>query len=260
MADFFAFDSLEGTMALGDRGILAPRDLAERNRWTIGTSVELEFEQTGDKRFVVEGIVDGVVYEGMTITRDAFAANFAVSTDSRVYVQLAEGVSAADGLAAVGALAADLPTVDVQTLEQQGQEIADQIDQLLQLITALLAMTVLISLFGVMNTMLLAVFERTREIGLLRAVGLDRPQTRRMIRTEAAIISVFGALLGVGLGVFFAWAVSRALAAEGFTVFIVPVPILIAWIAVIGVLGLLFAVWPAWRASRLNVLEAIAYE
>ena len=177
-----------------------------------------------------------------------------------MYVQLAEGVSVDEGLGAVGALAEDIPTVRVQTLAQQGQEIADQINQLLQLITALLAMTVLISLFGVMNTMLLAVFERTREIGLLRAVGLDRAQTRRMIRTEAAIISVFGAVLGVALGTFFAWAVSRALAAEGFTAFVIPVPTLLAWIAITGILGLVFAVWPAWRASRLNVLEAIAYE
>ena len=131
---------------------------------------------------------------------------------------------------------------------------------MLALLTALLGLTILISLFGVMNTLLLSVYERTREIGLLRAVGLDRTQTRRMIRGEATIIAILGALLGVGLGIFFGWAVVRALAAEGFTGFSVPVPSLLIWIVITAMLAVVFAILPAWRASRLDVLDAIAYE
>jgi len=257
---FFDADSSEGTFAVGPSGLLVPKRVAEDNEWTLGSVVEMEFEQTGVQTFTVEGIVEGAAYDSITINREAYDANFAVNADSQVYIQLADGVTVEQGMAAISPLADEVPTVEVKTLEQQGDEIADQIDQLLQLITALLAMTVLISLFGVMNTMLLAVYERTREIGLLRAVGLGRIQTRRMIRSEASIISVFGALLGVVLGVFFAWSVTRALASEGFTAFVVPIPTLIIWIVVTGLLGLLFSLWPAWRASRLNVLEAIAYE
>ena len=94
----------------------------------------------------------------------------------------------------------------------------------------------------------------------LRAVGLDRTQTRRMVRSEATIISIFGAGLGVALGIFFGWAVTQALRTEGFTAFVIPWTGLIFWIVLIAVLGILFAIYPAWRASKLNVLEAISYE
>lgn len=258
--EFFDADSFEGTADLGPTGLIVPKRTAEDNNWTLGSPVELEFEQTGTQTFTVEGIAEGPAWDSITMSREAYAANYAVNADAQVYVMLAAGVTEEQGIAAIQPLADAVPTLEVKTLAQQGEEIADQVDQLLQLITALLAMTVLISLFGVMNTMLLAVYERTREIGLLRAVGLDRTQTRRMVRSEASIIAVFGALLGVVLGVFFAWSVAQALAAEGFTAFVVPVPTLVIWVIVTGVLGLIFSLWPAWRASRLNVLEAIAYE
>jgi putative ABC transport system permease protein len=163
-------------------------------------------------------------------------------------------------VAAIDAVAADYPSVTVQTMEEQSEELQDSIGSVLSLLTALLGLTILISLFGVMNTLLLSVYERTGEIGLLRAVGLDRPQTRRMIRSEAAIIAVLGAVLGVGLGILFAWAVVQALAEEGFTGFSIPGVSLLVWIAVTAVLAVVFALLPAWRASRLDVLDAIAYE
>ncbi len=164
------------------------------------------------------------------------------------------------GVEAIDAVAEDYPSVVVQTLEAQSEELQDMIGQILSLLTALLGLTVLISLFGVMNTLLLSVYERTREIGLLRAVGLDRTQTRRMIRSEASIIAVLGAVLGVGLGIFFGWAVVRALSDEGLTGFSVPVPSLLVWIVVTALLAVVFALLPAWRASKLDVLEAISYE
>ena len=118
----------------------------------------------------------------------------------------------------------------------------------------------IIALLGVTNTMTLSVFERTREIGLLRAVGLRRRQTRRMVRSEAAIIAVFGAVLGIIIGLFFSWAIIQALAEDGFSSFVIPFGTLAIWIVATGVLGIVFAIVPAWRASRLDVLEAIAYE
>ena len=108
--------------------------------------------------------------------------------------------------------------------------------------------------------MTLAVYERTREIGLLRAVGLDRGQTRRMILTEASIIAAFGATLGVILGIGFGWAILYALRDEGFTSFVIPLVSVIIWVAATAILAVVFALWPSQRAAKLNILEAIAYE
>ncbi len=98
------------------------------------------------------------------------------------------------------------------------------------------------------------------ESTLLRAVGLSRRQTRRMVRSEASIIAVFGSALGVVIGVFFAWAILQALADQGFSAFAIPFGNLTLWIIATGLLGVVFAIFPAWRASKLNVLKAIAYE
>ncbi len=153
-----------------------------------------------------------------------------------------------------------MPTAQILTLDELRSQFEDQINGLLGFITGLLGLAVIISLFGVTNTMTLSVYERTHEIGLLRAVGMTRHQTRRMIRMEASIISVFGAVLGVVVGILFGWALIRALADQGFDTFVIPGLTLAMWILAIGVLGVVFALVPAWRASRLNVLEAIAYE
>ena len=189
---------------------------------------------------------------------------------SQVYAQAAEGVTPDELKAAVEPLLADFPNVAVQTFEDVQSEAEAQLNGLLNFILALLALAVVIGMLGVTNTMALAVFERTREIGLLRAVGLDRRTTRRMVRAEASIVSVFGALMGIGLGIFFGWALIRALEDLGFAVFVIPwlpssasvagiLGSLLFWLLATGLLGILFAVYPAWRAARLKVIEAIAH-
>ena len=258
--DLFQVDSLEGTLTPSDAGLVVPLSTAESNDWVIGTTVDLTFEQTGGRVFTVEGIIDAPIVDSLSISRSAFDANFAIPADGQIYFTIAQGTTPEEAVTAIAAVADDFPTVKVQTLDQQSEELQDSIGTVLALLTALLGLTILISLFGVMNTLLLSVYERTREIGLLRAVGLDRTQTRRMIRGEATIIAILGALLGVGLGIFFGWAVVRALAAEGFTGFSVPVPSLLIWIVITAMLAVVFAILPAWRASRLDVLDAIAYE
>ncbi len=257
----FAVDSLQGTLVPGDNGITVPLSTARSNDWVLGSEVAMTFEQTGEQLFVVDGIAESSAVDGsIIINENAYEANFAVNADAQVYFQLAEGVSVEDGKAAIETVAAASPSIAVKTLDETADDLKDQLNQILSLITALLGLTLIISLVGVANTMLLSIYERTREIGLLRAVGLDRKQTRRMVRSEATIISIFGAGLGVGLGIFFGWAVTQALASEGFTAFVIPVGTLVFWIVLIAVLGILFAIYPAWRASKLNVLEAISYE
>jgi len=259
-ADFFAIDSVVGTLDISDDGLLVGAGEAESNDWAVGDVVDLRFEAAGLQQFTVEGIVTSDTISGYSISRANFTELFSSDADSQLYIQSAEGFTAEQTRDAVATVAEDIPSANVQTNEELVDEIADQVNQILGLITGLLAMTVLIALIGVTNTMALAVIERTREIGLLRAVGLNRRQTRRMIRIEASIVSVFGAILGVALGIFFGWAILQPLRDDGFTEFVIPFGSLVMWVVIAGVLGVIFALWPAWRASKLNVLEAISYE
>jgi putative ABC transport system permease protein len=151
------------------------------------------------------------------------------------------------------------PTVEVLNQKQLKDNQAEQINQLLGLVYALLSLAVIVSLFGIVNTLALSIHERTRELGLLRAVGMSRSQVRRMIRYESVITALIGALLGLVLGVVFAALVSRPLADEGFTLSY-PVATLVLLLVLAAVAGVVAAVGPARRASRLDVLEALAYE
>ena len=131
---------------------------------------------------------------------------------------------------------------------------------MLAIVNGLLLLAILIALIGITNTLALSVFERTREIGLLRAVGMVRRQTRSMIRWEAAVVATFGALLGVAVGVLFGWAVVNALPDAIVSQLDVPWGTLVLYVVIAGVAGLVAAFFPAIRASRLNVLDAISYE
>lgn len=254
-------DGSTGEFSLGPGQAWAESGIAESNGWSLGDQIVLTFEDTGEQTFELVGIPVGDVYAGLiAISVDDYAANYGNSADSQVYVKLAPGVTLEEGKSRLEEFAAGVPTANVQTFEELQSDAEDQINQLLNLITGLLGLAVIIALIGVTNTMTLSVYERTREIGLLRAVGLSRPQTRRMIRSEASIISVFGAILGVGIGIFFGWAILYALRDQGFTTFVIPFGTVALWIIVTGILGIVFALLPAWRASKLNVLEAIAYE
>jgi len=258
--EFITFDSLVGAFPLSRNGIALDKGSADDDDLALGAEVAMTFPDGQTETFVLEAIYESPGATGYAITQEAFAIHNPSVGDSQIYIQLGAGADLQAAQSRITALAADVPTVEILTLEELRSLAEDQIDQLLNLITGLLGLAVIISLFGVTNTMTLSVFERTHEIGLLRAVGMTRVQTRRMIRTEASIISVFGAVLGVIVGIFFAWAVVQALAEEGFDTFVVPFGNLAIWILLIGVLGVVFALLPAWRASKLNVLEAISYE
>ena len=158
------------------------------------------------------------------------------------------------GLALAAAPEADLQTRS-EFVDRRGKEIAD----LLSLLYVLLALSVVVSLFGMVNTVALSVFERTREIGMLRAIGMTRRQVRRMIRQESIVTGLIGAALGLPLGIFLAALVTRSLADEG-VVFSLPASTLIAFALVAAAAGVLAAILPARRASRLDVLTALHYE
>ncbi len=259
--DFFPVDSSEGNLNPGPNEVVIERTISDVNELPIGSELQLSFESTGPTTFTVVGIASGDTWtDVIAISQADWVENYEIESDTQVFVRAASGFTPEEVQTRLTALAEDVPTAQVQTFDELADDVAEQINGLLNLITGLLGLAVIIALIGVTNTMTLSVFERTREIGLLRAVGLSRRQTRRMVRAEASIIAVFGAVLGILIGVFFAWAILLALADQGFTAFVIPIGTLTLWILATGLLGVVFAILPAWRASRLDVLEAIAYE
>jgi putative ABC transport system permease protein len=162
-------------------------------------------------------------------------------------------------LHAIKVALADLPTAQVQTLQQYKDSTVGMVNQLLNLLYGLLAMSVLISVFGIVNTLVLAVYERTREIGLSRAIGMSRRQVRATVRYESVITSVIGALMGIVVGVLFAWIVTTKFAGQGI-VFAIPGGQLVVFLIVGVVVGVVAAILPARRAARIDILQAIQYE
>ena len=155
---------------------------------------------------------------------------------------------------------ADLPVVTVKDQDEFADEQRSQVNQMLYLIYALLGLAVVIAILGIINTLALSVIERTREIGLLRAVGLSRRQLKRMLRLESIVIALLGAALGVVLGVAFGVALQRSLADDGIDVLAVPWPQLGLFVGLAGLVGILAAWWPGWRAARLDILRAVTTE
>jgi putative ABC transport system permease protein len=153
---------------------------------------------------------------------------------------------------------AGYPNVKVQSRAQFEASQAAQVNQLLGLVYALLALAVIIALIGIVNTLMLSVFERTHEIGLLRAVGMKRRQIRAMIRSESVILAVFGAVIGIVVGTGLGLALVSSLHSQGITVTNIPWSSLVVFLILAAILGLIAASWPARRAARLDVLAAIA--
>jgi putative ABC transport system permease protein len=177
-----------------------------------------------------------------------------------VFVAKARDVSSEQARAAVERVAAAYPNAKLLDQTQFKEAQSAQINQLLALIYVLLALAVFIALLGIANTLALSIFERTRELGLLRAVGMTRAQLRTAVRWESVIIALFGTLLGLVIGLFFGWALVQALKSEGFTSFEVPAGQLLTVVVVAALAGVVAAIGPARRAARLDVLRAITTE
>jgi putative ABC transport system permease protein len=180
--------------------------------------------------------------------------------DSLVLVQTEGGETLANQRAIQHALAEDFPNIDVLTRAQFKDDQQEQVDQFLTVLIAILALSEIIAILGIINTLALSVYERTRELGLLRVVGMSRRQVRRMVRWESVVIAVLGGIVGLALGMLWGWAFARALEEQGVTVFSIPVVEVVLFVGGSMVAGVLAAVFPAWRASRLDVLDAIATE
>ncbi|WP_148574071.1 ABC transporter permease [Nocardioides caldifontis] len=240
---------------------LVSSQVAEDRDLGIGDTVTLKF-QGGDVDVQIAGITDAGASLPVewVVTQETLEKGGLKPLDSMVFVTKAEGATTAELREGVDAITESLPTVTLKDPQEFADEQKGQINQFLYLIYGLLALSVLIALLGVVNTLALSVIERTREVGLLRAIGVSRTQLRTMIRLESMVIAVFGALLGVLIGVVFGVSLISTLEDEGLTELVVPWAALVAFVVGAAVLGVLAAVFPARRAARLDVLRAITAE
>lgn len=251
----------QGSPAAGQHGILVNKDPAKDLGLSAGDQVTVTFNDTGPVTLPVVGIYeDSGVLGNWVIDIDTFAANTTAQLDSYVAARTAEGVSATDARAAINQVLEPYPDLKLQDRKEFAATQLGQIDSLLAVVNVFLLLAILIAVIGIVNTLALSVFERTRELGLLRAVGMTRRQLRRMVRLEAVIVAVFGALLGVVVGLVFGLAVTSALPKNIISSVSVPVPTLIVLMVLAGLVGVFAAIWPARRASRLDILQAIAHE
>ena len=249
----------QGRLDLRPDSLLVASDYAEEHDLRVGEQVPVTLSRGAVRPYELTGTYAPNDFVGPVLLDQAVAAEgFAEQLDGAVLLTARDGTSAAALRTAVDAATADEPTVEVLTTQEFTAGVTAQIDTIITIITVLLALSVLIAVLGIVNTLALAVLERTRELGMLRAVGLARRQTRRMVTVEAVIVAVFGALLGIVVGSAFGVAFQRALADEGITELVFPVGRLVVFVVVAGVAGVVAAVLPARRAARLDVLRAIA--
>jgi putative ABC transport system permease protein len=202
---------------------------------------------------------DPMLLSGVVVGSSAYARIFPQAQLYMVFVKTDGTTGPAAQDAALKAALKDTPTAKVETVAEYKDSVVKQVNQLLNLLYGLLAMSVLISLFGIVNTLVLAVFERTREIGLTRALGMSRGQVRATVRYESVITSIIGALMGIVVGIVFAWVVTTRFAGQGIT-FSIPGGQLAVFLVLAVVVGVIAAILPARRAARIDILDAIHYE
>jgi putative ABC transport system permease protein len=258
LADTVILRMTAGTPAALARGeLLIDSTTATADHLTVGDTVRARFTKTGPAALRIGGIYQANALIGSYLAGAAF---FRAHFSERPPAGLLLRTTGAAANRAVTRALAPYPNLQVQTRAQFEQTQVANVNQLLGLVYALLGLAVLIALIGIVNTLMLSVFERTREIGLLRAVGMRRRQVRTMIRSEAVILAVFGAIVGIVIGTALGLALVASLRQQGITETVVPVSNLVIFLLLAAVLGLIAATWPARRAARLDVLAAIATE
>jgi putative ABC transport system permease protein len=248
---------------LGSNGVIAESDWAKDNDVGIGDLVTVTTPTGLRPTYTVRGTArdePGLFVQSIAMPINTFARDFGINQDDAIFVAFAPGADTNAARAGVDrVLARDFPNVESRSQEQLKQDQRDQINQIVILIYALLALSIIISLFGVVNTLILTIHERTRELGMLRAIGTSKAQVRQMIRYESVITAMIGAIIGSVIGLVLAIVAVKALEDEGL-VLSIPFPLLVIMLILAGVAGVAAAIAPARRASRLNVIEALQYE
>jgi putative ABC transport system permease protein len=266
LGDLVELPVLEGRVSDIGRGAIAiGRNEAAKHDWTLGDSIPV-IMATGPTTLKLAALMDDTKLRSITqggaavISLETYDDGFVERLDFQVYVKAASGADLDAVATAVEAALVDYPTAEVLGQAEYKRSISDQLDRFVLIVFVLLALSVFIALFGVANTLLLSIHERTREIGLLRAVGMTAAQVRATVRWESVIMALFGVVVGLVLGATFGFLVMRSLRDDGFTEIVIPRARL-AMVALVALaFGVLAGIRPAYKAAKLNVLTAIGVE
>ncbi|MDX3851397.1 ABC transporter permease [Streptomyces sp. AK02-01A] len=262
IAKVFHITVVSGSLdTLGRGGLALDEKAAKSGGWKTGDTVPVTYDDGKTGRLEVGAVfAENQLLSQVLISTDAVAAHEPRPHISEIWVKTDGGASAAHEQALVDALG-DNPAISIQDRQDIRSAYSGFISTALNIMYGLLAMALIIAVLGVVNTLAMSVFERQQEIGMLRAIGLDRGRVKRMIRLEAVVISVFGAVVGVVLGTFLAWAIGQTVKSgiPGFAL-VVPWDRIAVFLVLAGLVGVLAALWPARSAARLNMLTAIKTE
>lgn len=257
----YEFRMDEGELAdLSLGGLAVDRRAADGRGLEIGDIVEVTMPDGSSIELTVELLTDDPSTGGWTMTLEAYEQVSPEQVDNLVGVVLASGVDATAVRGALQAVVDRYPGMTLQDQDDFVSSIADQVTALLNIVYGLLAISIVIAVIGIANTISLSVHERTRELGLLRAVGMTRGQLRATIRWEAVLVALMGTGLGLALGIGFSFVMTRALSTQGLDAFTLPIGQLAVLVVLGAVVGVIAALRPAYRAGRLDVLKAIATE
>jgi putative ABC transport system permease protein len=263
-AQLFDFGNYAGTFNdLTDQGIAISKNEADKHHWHLGTVLPVVFVRTSGTGAVdlpVQYIYKQNTFGDFYITLGNYDKNFTLQLDQFIAMKLKSGVSPATGRNALEALLKPYPTAKLQDNAQFKHDQVATFQGIVVFVDLLLLFTVIIALIGIANTLILSIYERTHEIGLLRAVGMGRSQVRSAIRWESVIICLIGTITGLVIGLFFGWIFIRALRDQGFSQFAIAPVQLIIIVFVLAALAFGAAILPARRASKLDILRAIAAE
>jgi putative ABC transport system permease protein len=250
-----SWDGLSGGKAVVDK------DTAKSKGWKVGSAFPVTYEDGKKGRLTVSGVYEGnEMINGIMLDTATLDPHMERVTNMQVMVKTKDGAGKAAKASLEDALGNN-PAVLVQDKQDVSESIAKIFTIMLNMLYGLLAMAVIVAVLGVVNTLAMSVFERSQEIGMLRAIGLDRRGIKRMVRLESLVISLFGGVLGIGLGVFFGWAAGRIIKLSLSTYeLVLPWDRMGIFLGLAAVVGMLAALWPARRAAKLNMLAAIKSE
>ncbi|MET7691958.1 FtsX-like permease family protein [Streptomyces sp. NPDC005483] len=250
-----------GTFEVGGTRVVVDQDTAKSHGWKAGSAFTAHFEDGKAQRLTVAGVYEGNdLLNGIMLDTATLDPHLSDRSDMQVMLKTSDGASDAAKAELEKALGTN-PAIKVQDKKDLSDSIAQMFTLMLNMLYGLLAMAVIVAVLGVINTLAMSVFERSQEIGMLRAIGLDRKGIKRMVRLESLVISLFGGVLGISLGVFFGWAAGELLGTKMATYeLVLPWARMAVFLLLAATVGILAALWPARRAARMNMLTAIKAE
>ncbi|MCX4881280.1 ABC transporter permease [Streptomyces sp. NBC_00847] len=250
-----------GALKVGGTRAVVDKETAKSHGWKEGSSFTAHYEDGKSSRLTVSGVYEGNEFiQGILVDSGTVTPHMTDPGDMQVLVKTADGASGTAKDKLEKALGTN-PAIKVQSRQDLSDDIAKVFTLMLNMLYGLLAMAVIVAVLGVINTLAMSVFERSQEIGMLRAIGLDRKGIKRMVRLESLVISLFGGVLGIGLGVFFGWAAGELIGTKMATYeLVLPWTRMAVFLLLAATVGILAALWPARRAARLNMLTAIKSE